>query len=92
MDERSALGRRRSGAVAPGSAASALLYNRGDGGQPSVHSCQFTPQTLTTGSRKPMADAPPGEVSELADERDLGSRAERRGSSSLPFPTPASVC
>ena len=28
-----------------------------------------------------------GEVSELADEHDLGSCAERRGSSSLPFPT-----
>ena len=28
-----------------------------------------------------------GEVSELVDEHDLGSCAERRGSSSLPFPT-----
>ena len=28
-----------------------------------------------------------GEVSELVDERDLGSRAERRGGSSPPFPT-----
>ena len=28
-----------------------------------------------------------GEVSELADEHDLGSCAARRGSSSLPFPT-----
>ena len=28
-----------------------------------------------------------GEVSELADEHDLGSCAERRGGSSPPFPT-----
>ena len=28
-----------------------------------------------------------GEVSELVDEHDLGSCAERRGSSTLPFPT-----
>ena len=28
-----------------------------------------------------------GGVSELVDEHDLGSCAERRGSSSLPFPT-----
>ena len=28
-----------------------------------------------------------GEVSELVDERDLGSRAERRGGSSPSFPT-----
>jgi hypothetical protein len=28
-----------------------------------------------------------GEVSELADERDLGSRASRRGGSNPPFPT-----
>ena len=31
--------------------------------------------------------SPAGEVSELVDEHDLGSCAERRGSSSLPFPT-----
>ena len=30
---------------------------------------------------------PIGEVSELADEHDLGSCAERRGGSSPPFPT-----
>ena len=30
---------------------------------------------------------PTGEVSELADEHDLGSCAERRGGSSPPFPT-----
>ena len=30
---------------------------------------------------------PGGEVSELADEHDLGSCAERRGGSSPPFPT-----
>ena len=29
----------------------------------------------------------PGEVSELADEHDLGSCAARRGGSSPPFPT-----
>ena len=33
------------------------------------------------------ATGPHGEVSELVDEHDLGSCAERRGSSSLPFPT-----
>ena len=32
-------------------------------------------------------EAHAGEVSELADERDLGSRAARRGGSSPPFPT-----
>ena len=35
------------------------------------------------------APLPAGEVSELADEHDLGSCAERRGSSSLFFPIQA---
>jgi hypothetical protein len=34
---------------------------------------------------------PTGEVSELADEHDLGSCAERRGGSSPPFPTIVNV-
>ena len=32
-----------------------------------------------------------GEVSELADEHDLGSCAARRGGSNPPFPTMASI-
>jgi hypothetical protein len=34
-----------------------------------------------------ITTAPYGEVSELADEHDLGSCAERHGGSSPPFPT-----
>ncbi len=34
-----------------------------------------------------LADFVSGGVSELADEHDLGSCAERRGGSSPPFPT-----
>ena len=48
-----------------------------------------SPWGLTNTARRAVALAivRRGEVSELADERDLGSRAARRRSSSLLFPT-----
>ena len=42
---------------------------------------------LPTAGAQPPMPSHLVEVSELADEHDLGSCAERRGSSSLPFPT-----
>ena len=87
---------------APGAANSPkLIQTNSTPGHP-IHTASSVPcPTIERPCREPRSVRHPqahmdiidpissGEVSELVDEHDLGSCAERRGSSSLPFPTTA---